>query len=196
MSTSTEPLSKKERTRRRIVETAARVLRRAGFDGVGVAEVMQEAGLTHGGFYAHFPSREALLAEALDHGAAQSLARLESEGAAQGLGELIDRYLSDEHAEHTELGCTLAALGSETPRQSAEVQSVATRRLKQWLARIEQQLPGSSSERREAALATMATLVGALVLSRLVNDKKLGRAFRNAAKAWLKGRSRSSASSG
>jgi TetR/AcrR family transcriptional regulator, transcriptional repressor for nem operon len=76
------------------------------------------------------------------------------------------------------------------------VRSVATRRLKQWLARIEQQLPGSSSERREAALATMATLVGALVLSRLVNDKRLGRAFRNAAKAWLKGRSRSSASSG
>lgn len=181
--------TKKERTRARIVQVAARALRRLGFDGVGVAEVMNEAGLTHGGFYAHFPSREALLVEALDAAAAESLAALErsAEGAdgSERLATLIDRYLSDEHAAHPEAGCTLAALGTETWRQSEAVRAVATRRLTQFSKLLEAQLPGAAAERRERAQALIATLVGSLLISRLVTDAALGRAFRKAARRVL-----------
>jgi len=190
MPTST-PSTKKERTRERIVQVAARALRRLGFDGVGVAEVMQEAGLTHGGFYAHFPSREALLVEALDAAAAESLAALEGsargiEGKGGRLGAFIDSYLSDEHAEHPEAGCTLAALGSETFRQSSGVRAVATRRLEQFLKLLEAQLPGTAAERRERAQTLVATLVGSLLLSRLVTDAALGSSFRKAARRRLR----------
>lgn len=190
---SHEPETKKARTRQRIVESAARALRRVGFDGVGVAEVMSDAGLTHGGFYAHFSSREALLAEALDQGASESLGLFEGsdKGTGKGTGKaglkaLIDTYLSDAHAENPEAGCTLAALGSETRRQSPEVRRVATRRLTQVLGLLEQQLEGSTAERRDKAMTLMATLVGSLVLARLVDDAALGRAFRAAAKRLLR----------
>ena len=185
------PSTKKERTRERIVQVAARALRRLGFDGVGVAEVMQEAGLTHGGFYAHFPSREALLVAALDAAAAQSLTALEGSTAAaeeksERLRALVDRYLSDEHAEHPELGCTLATLGSETFRQSSEIRSVATRRLVQFLKLLEAQLPGTAAERRDRAQTLVATLVGSMLLSRLVTDATLGRSLRKAAQRVLR----------
>jgi TetR/AcrR family transcriptional regulator, transcriptional repressor for nem operon len=190
MPTST-PGTKKERTRERIVQTAARALRRVGFDGVGVAEVMKEAGLTHGGFYAHFPSREALLVEALDAAAAESLASLQASGeVAEGNGErlaaLIERYLSDEHADQPEMGCTLATLGTETCRQSSAVRAVATRRLTQFLKLLEAQLPGTAAERRERAQVLIATLVGSMLLSRLVADVALGRSFRKAARRLLR----------
>jgi TetR/AcrR family transcriptional repressor of nem operon len=195
MPTST-PSTKKERTRERIVQTAARALRRVGFDGVGVADVMKEAGLTHGGFYAHFPSREALLVEALDAAAAESLASLTSPDGAEGSAESaegksdrlatwIDRYLSDEHADHPEAGCTLATLGAETCRQSNPVRAVATRRLTQFLKLLEAQLPGTAAERRERAQTLLATLVGAMLLSRLVPDVALGRSFRKSARKLL-----------
>src|SRR5262245_62175702 len=100
--------TKKERTHERIVRSAARALRRDGFDGVGVAEVMQDAGLTHGGFYAHFPSREALLVEALDSAAAESAALFDEAASqgdkAEGLKLVLERYLSDEHAQAKETG--------------------------------------------------------------------------------------------
>ena len=189
MSTPT-PSTKKERTRGRIVQTAARALRRLGFDGVGVAEVMKEAGLTHGGFYAHFPSREALLVDALDAAAAESLASLERsadgvEGKSERLATFIERYLSDEHADHPEAGCTLAALGTETCRQSSAVRGVATRRLAQFSRLLEAQLPGAAAERRERAQVLVATLVGSMLLSRLVTDAALGRSFRKAARRQL-----------
>jgi TetR/AcrR family transcriptional regulator, transcriptional repressor for nem operon len=182
--------SKKERTRERIVQSAARALRREGFEAVGVAEIMKEAGLTHGGFYAHFPSREALLVEALDAASAESVQLFErSTGkAADGsaLEALIDAYLSDAHAAHPEQGCTLAALGAETSRQSPKVRGVATRRLRQSLALLEAQLPGTAAERRDAAQVMLATLVGSLMISRIVNDADLGRSFRKAAKRFLR----------
>jgi AcrR family transcriptional regulator len=189
MPTST-PRSKKEHTHQRIVQSAARALRREGFDGVGVAEIMREAGLTHGGFYAHFASREALLLEALDAATAESLGLFEEpsgKGAkGEGLKALIDRYLSDAHADAAESGCALAALASETRRQSPKLRAVATRRLQQVLESLEHQLPGTPAERRDTAQAMMATLVGSLMLSRVVNDPELGRSLRKAAKRFLR----------
>jgi len=181
--------TKKELTRERIVKSAARALRREGFEGVGVAEIMKEAGLTHGGFYAHFPSREALLVEALDSAAEESLKLLERAprgGKSDPLSAVIDEYLSDRHVEHPELGCTLAALGSETHRQSPQLRGVATRRLRQWLETLETQVHGTPAERRDSAQVMIATLVGSVMISRLVDDADLGRSFRKAAKRFLR----------
>ena len=103
----------KEVTHERIVETAARAIRRSGYNGTSVADIMKEAGLTHGGFYAHFASREAMLAEAADRAGAESVA-LSARIAAtakpeQALQALIHAYLSKEHVKSVEMGCPIAA---------------------------------------------------------------------------------------
>src|SRR5580765_8284511 len=115
------PVSKKEQTRERILRAAARAIRKHGYEGVGVAEVMKEAGLTHGGFYAHFESRDALLAAAAEQAGAESNEKLSravaSANPGQELTALVDAYLSDRHAAAPEEGCAIAAAGSEVPRQ-------------------------------------------------------------------------------
>src|SRR5207247_6562424 len=127
----------KQATHDRIVEAAARAIRRSGYNGTGVADIMKDAGLTHGGFYAHFPSREAMLAEAADRAGAESVATLTRVAAAAPPGEalrsLIRAYLSKEHVEDAETGCPVAALGSETPRQASKVRRAATRRSKEMI---------------------------------------------------------------
>src|SRR3954471_14391848 len=118
----------KEATHDRIVEAAARAIRRSGYNGTGVADIMKDAGLTHGGFYAHFPSREAMLAEALDRAGAESLESLFGAASVRAAAEnlepleaIVDVYLSDQHAAALDAGCTIAALGSETRRQSPAI---------------------------------------------------------------------------
>src|SRR3954467_7777627 len=113
--------SRKEATHDRIVQAAARAIRRSGYSGTGVADVMKEAGLTHGGFYAHFDSREAMLAEAAARAGADSAAlsaRIAATAPAeQALPAMLRMYLSKAHVESLENGCPVAALASETPRQ-------------------------------------------------------------------------------
>src|ERR1700747_2548298 len=107
------PNSRKEDTHERIVDIAARAIRRHGYAGVGVADIMKEAGLTHGGFYAHFGSRDALVVEALERAGAESIAKMTAEAEAAPDGTAIDvlvtRYLSDAHVNAPDAGCTLAA---------------------------------------------------------------------------------------
>jgi TetR/AcrR family transcriptional regulator, transcriptional repressor for nem operon len=177
---------RKEATHDRIVESAARAIRRSGYNGTGVAEIMKEAGLTHGGFYAHFDSREAMLAEAADRAGAESVATLERISAAappeNALQALMRAYLSKEHLEAVESGCPMAALGSEMPRQTPQVRRAATRRIKEAIDLVARQLPGwGKPAAHEQALATLSTMVGALVLARAVDDPKLSDAFRSAA---------------
>src|SRR4051794_32896097 len=176
---------KKEQTHERIVRTAAQAIRRLGYDGVSVADVMKEAGLTHGGFYAHFPSRDAMLAEALDRAAADSIENLNKRTSANPtkdpLEALVASYLSDGHLQAPEQGCTVAALGTETVRQTPEVRRVATRRVKEMVDLIERQLPGwGEGGRRDQALATMSCLVGAMTIARMVDDPALAKAVRKA----------------
>src|SRR3954470_20165868 len=106
----------KEATHERIVKTAARAIRRSGYNGAGVADIMKQAGLTHGGFYAHFASREAMLAEAADRARSKSFAMMERIAASsppqQALLAMMQAYLSKEHLEGIETGCATAALGS------------------------------------------------------------------------------------
>ena len=178
--------SRKEATHERIVQAAARAIRRTGYSGTGVADIMKDAGLTHGGFYAHFDSREAMLAEAADRAGAESVATLEriASGAPpeKALETLMRAYLSKEHLEGAESGCPMAALGSEMPRQSPEVRRAATRRIKEAIDLVARQLPDwGKPGAHEKALATLSTMVGALVLARAVDDPKLSDAFRSAA---------------
>lgn len=170
--------SRKEVTHERIVEVAARAIRRSGYGGTGVADIMKEAGLTHGGFYAHFASREALLAEAADRAGAEAVAAAahiaNAAPPAQALSALVRSYLSKAHVEGAELGCPIAALGSEMPRQAPEVRRVATRRIKEMIDVVARQLPDwGQSGAHEHALVTVATMVGTLLLARAVDDPKL-----------------------
>jgi TetR/AcrR family transcriptional repressor of nem operon len=181
----TDP-SRKEATHERIVEAAARAIRRSGYGGTGVADIMKDAGLTHGGFYAHFDSREAMLAEAADRAGADTVATMTRVADAappdQALQAIIRAYLSKAHAEAIETGCAVAALGSEMPRQVPQVRRAATRRIKEMIDLVGRQLPEwGQSGAHERALVTVATAVGALVLARAVDDPKLSDALREAA---------------
>jgi AcrR family transcriptional regulator len=176
---------RKEATHERIVEAAARAIRRSGYDGTGVADIMNDAGLTHGGFYAHFDSREAMLAEAADRAGAESVAASAriagSVSPERALSELARAYLSKAHLEAIETGCPVAALGSEMPRQAPEVRRAATRRIKEMIDLVARQSPDwGKPEAHERALVTVATMVGALILSRAVDDAKLSGALREA----------------
>jgi TetR/AcrR family transcriptional regulator, transcriptional repressor for nem operon len=176
----------KETTHQRIVETAARAIRRSGYAGASVADIMKEAGLTHGGFYAHFASREAMLAEAADRAGAEAVAASARIAAAappeQALQGLLRAYLSKEHVDSPEMGCPVAALGSEMPRQAPEVRRAATRRIKEMIDVVARQSPNwGQPAAHEHALATAATMVGALVMARAVDDPKLSDALLKAA---------------
>ena len=176
----------KEATHERIVETAARAIRRSGYDGTSVADIMKEAGLTHGGFYAHFASREAMLAEAADRAGAEAVAAstrvAASAPAEQAMQALLRAYLSKQHVESPEMGCPVAALGSEMPRQAPEVRRAATRRIKEMIDVVARQSPDwGQPGAHEHALVTAATMVGALVMARAVDDPRLSDALLKAA---------------
>jgi TetR/AcrR family transcriptional regulator, transcriptional repressor for nem operon len=180
----------KEATHDRIVETAARAIRRSGYGGTSVADIMKEAGLTHGGFYAHFPSRDAMLAEAADRAGAEAVSVSTRVTAAsppgQALQALISAYLSKVHLEGIETGCPVAALGSEMPRQAPEVRRAATRRIKEMIDVVARQSPDwGQPGAHEHALVTVATMVGTLLLARAVDDAKLADALLNAAQTHL-----------
>jgi AcrR family transcriptional regulator len=178
----------KKATHERIVEAAARAIRRSGYDGTGVADIMKDAGLTHGGFYAHFASREAMLAEAADRAGSESVALMERIVAAappqQALEAMMRAYLSKAHVKAVETGCGTAALASEMPRQTSQVRRAATRRIKEMIDLVARQLPNwGQSGAHDRALLLVATMVGTLVLARAVDDPQLSDALREAALA-------------
>jgi AcrR family transcriptional regulator len=176
----------KNATHERIVSVAARAIRRSGYDGTGVADIMKEAGLTHGAFYAHFTSREAMLAEAAGRACAESAAAAAEVVASvppdRALASMLAAYLSREHLQHADIGCPLAALGSETSRQAPEVRRVATRHIKEMIDLVARQSPDwGQPGAHQRALVTVATMVGALLLARAVDDPGLSDALREAA---------------
>lgn len=183
------PPGRKQLTHDRIVDTAARVLRETGFGGVGVTDVMKRAGLTHGGFYAHFPSREVLLAEALEragHDSGLRLRRSIAAGEARGVSRfraLVENYLSERHLKSPESGCPVAALGSEMPRQSDPVREAAQARVNALLAVVESVLPADSPA--SAAALVTAQLVGALQIARALGDTAAGRRQLAASRQFL-----------
>jgi TetR/AcrR family transcriptional repressor of nem operon len=176
--------------RERVVDTAGRLFREKGFDGIGLAELMGAAGLTHGGFYRNFASKEELVAEASTHALEQSLAGWQARIAAQpenALQALFDSYLSARHRANPATGCPLAALAGDAARGGGAIRQAFTRGLRGFRALIAPLLPGNSEAlRQQRALATLSLLVGAMVLSRATEDEALSDEILDAARASLR----------
>lgn len=164
------------RNREAVVDAAGRLFRERGFDGVGVDAIMAEAGLTHGGFYKSFASKEDLIAESC----ARAFRQIDDfwGGYAarpdKGLGAGVGWYLSHRHLHAPGEGCVLAALAAEAGRRGPSARRVFAAGLERWVSHLKLLLPhGSEAERRETALARIATMVGAVAIARAVDDPDL-----------------------
>lgn len=190
MDTPARKPSKRELTHDRIVDVAARALRRRGYEGVGVAEVMKDAGLTHGGFYAHFESRDAMLAEALVRAGQDSAASMREKIAAQvargasPFRAFIEQYLSDSHLADADGGCPVAALGSEMSRQPPELLAVSAERVRAMIDGVQRVLPPQDDAKAKAQVIA-GTIVGTLQMARVLGPNAQGRAMLSAARKSL-----------
>ena len=173
--------------RERILEVAGALFRERGFDGIGVADIMKRAGLTHGGFYGHFASKDDLAAEITSRvlGRDGWLERLTGT-ARPSPGAIVRAYLSRRHRDDPGRGCLFAALGSDVVRQPRSVRRAFTDGLRLRVEALRRVLPGrSAAARRREALAMLSGLVGALILSRAVDDPKLSDEILDAAASML-----------
>jgi TetR/AcrR family transcriptional regulator, transcriptional repressor for nem operon len=181
----------KSATRGRILETAATAIRTKGVAGLGVAQVMEASGLTHGGFYAHFGSKEDLVASALAHACEESRARLQAAAEAAPEGErlqaVVNAYLTPNHMRHPESGCPVAAVGTEVQRGEGPARQAYAEYVRGNLGELEAIAPGKTREqRRRAAAGTYATMVGALVLARALEGTE-GEKFLAQVRRFLEG---------
>ncbi|MCW2240145.1 TetR/AcrR family transcriptional regulator [Azospirillum canadense] len=171
--------------RRRIVDVASALFREKGFNGIGVADLMKEAGLTHGGFYGHFASKDDLAAEACAtamSGAAERWATLAEEKPAEALATITGNYLSARHRDNITKGCPIATLGGDVVRQPESVRRAFTDGLRPFIEVLAKLVPGETEEERHAqALAALSELIGAVILSRAVDDPGLSDAILAAA---------------
>lgn len=171
----------KAETRQKVVRAAAAAVRAKGPDGVGVAEIMAQAGLTHGGFYAHFESRDALLAEAVAKAGRDNAAWFEQRTAARAdngasaLRVVIESYLRPEHLTGVETGCVVSAVLSEMPRQTPEVRAASAERIRRLIERVRKALPDGADPAQAQLIAS--TMVGALQLARGLDDERKGKAM-------------------
>ena len=163
--------------RQRIIEVASKLFRERGFDGIGVADLMKSAGLTHGGFYGNFASKEDLMALACAHALESSLNTLHEaveQSGEKALSVLATAYLSPAHRDSPADGCALAALGAESARHGVPVRGAFTRSVRSVVDVLTSLMQGNSRRaKRERAFATYASLVGAIVLARAVDDPVL-----------------------
>jgi TetR/AcrR family transcriptional repressor of nem operon len=163
--------------REKIVDTAAKVFRENGYGGIGVADLMKAAGFTHGGFYRNFESKEALLAEACTRTFDELMDRwrtLVSVNPDAPFQAITAAYLSKEHRDHPRAGCAMASLGPELARLSDPSRSALTNGVRAQVDLLAGLLPDRpESDRRKAALVAYASMVGAMVLARAVNDDAL-----------------------
>jgi TetR/AcrR family transcriptional regulator, transcriptional repressor for nem operon len=173
----------------RILDIATRLFRERGIDGIGVADLMKAAGLTHGGFYGHFKSKEDLVA----HACARALSRMRQNwinvvdhATGDPLEALAAMYLTPKHRDSAGRGCPMAALGPEVARHGPVVRHAVTDELRPFLDYLSRIVQGKSrSLRRQKALAIYASLIGALIVSRAVDDPALSIEFLNAVAATI-----------
>lgn len=183
----------KQQSRSRILQSAARAVREKGYAGVGVADVMRQAGLTHGGFYAHFASREELLAAAVVYAGEQAAELLQTLARGEapeppGLTELVDTYLSSLHLSVPGFGCPMPALAADTARQSGPVRHALDLRvdfMSQWLSEALKRAGVAPDECGPKALTAVATMVGAMSLARATADRERAEAVLQAARTHL-----------
>jgi len=167
----------------RILDEAARLFRERGLSGVGVDALTEAAGLTYGSLYSHFGSKEALMAEAVTRAFAGFGIKM---SATKSAAAFVEQYLSAEHRDGPGDGCAVAALGCEMSRQSKTVRRAFTEGAKGAMARLGARLPDEPSrEREDKAWAMIATLMGAIVLARAVDDPALSDRILSAARTRL-----------
>lgn len=178
------------RNRERIIATAAKLFRERGFEGIGVAELMKSASLTHGGFYGHFSSKEELIAQASGLALMDSLAKWSKRADRapdDPLSGIADSYLARSHRDNPGTGCLLAALGPDISRQGPAVRHVVTDYLRSAFDFLEKLIPGrTKAAKRRKAINTYATLVGTMILARAVDDDALSREILDAGLASVK----------
>lgn len=161
---------------RRILEEAGRLFRERGFAGVSVSEIMKATGLTHGPFYNHFASKEALMAEALADLSDRTHADFDRTVAEQGIAAYLDRYLSRRHVEQAGAGCLMTALAPDAAREPVTRASF-TAHVKGAIDRLMRALPGkrrNDADARSGAILALSAMVGAVMLARAVDDTALG----------------------
>ncbi|KQV86877.1 MULTISPECIES: TetR/AcrR family transcriptional regulator [unclassified Roseateles] len=175
-----------EENRERILDNAAQLFRERGFDGIGLNDLMQAAGLTRGGFYGHFESKDDLAAQATRRALQANREQWKTQ-SDRSLQAWVKAYLSDAHRDHIGAGCGLVALAGDAARGGPAVREVFAEGVANLVATLQEQMPADSApEQREQALAMLSTLVGALLLSRAVGgDTALSSELREAARKSL-----------
>ena len=165
----------KQETHAKIVKKAAILLREKGAHGIGVADLMKEAGLTHGGFYAHFDSREALVIEAFAYAMDRSTERwrkiAEQTPPDKRLATIVDSYLTSVHRDDPGHGCAVPTLGAEIARESPKTRKAFAAKVEQMVDMLADQIPALPRKTaRKQAMATLATMMGTLVLARIAGN--------------------------
>ncbi|MGF6432627.1 MULTISPECIES: TetR/AcrR family transcriptional regulator [Bradyrhizobium] len=183
----------KQETHARIVKKAATRLRERGAHGIGVADLMKDAGLTHGGFYAHFDSREALVIEAFSYAMDRAIERWRKVAAdtppEKRLSTIIDGYLSAVHRDDPGQGCAIPALGAEIARESPKTRKAFALKLDQMIDMMADQIidvPRKAA--RKQAMATLATMMGTIVMSRIAGSREMSDEILNAGREAVLGR--------
>jgi TetR/AcrR family transcriptional regulator, transcriptional repressor for nem operon len=174
-----------EENRRKVIDVASRLFREHGFDGVGLKDLMEGAGLTHGAFYKQFASKDDLAAQASRRALESASGRWSAAAAANPqdpLGAVIALFLSMGHRAERMDGCPVVALGAEAARQGAEVKASFEAGIREYLEMLGRWLGETDGEEPSGkAMAILSTMVGAMVLSRAVNDEQLSKQFLQAA---------------
>ena len=169
--------AEKEKNHDRIIAIAARRVREKGFDGVGVADLMKEVGLTHGGFYRHFGSRDDLIGEAVERALDEGTKRVTSiprTARKNPFRMIVDGYLSDSHRDSPGNGCAVTALSNDAWRGDRRVRAAYTRQVRLYLDLLSKMIDGKGGRatRRDSVL-TLSALVGAIAMARAVDDEAL-----------------------
>ncbi|MCX7318875.1 MAG: TetR/AcrR family transcriptional regulator [Hyphomicrobiales bacterium] len=171
----------KAETHARIVKKASVRLRERGAHGIGVADLMKEAGLTHGGFYAHFDSREALVVEAFEYAMDRSIARWRQQSAdttpEERFSSIVNAYLSPQHRDNPGHGCAMPALGAEIAREGPKTRRAFAAKLDDMIGLLAEQLPGGPDRARKQAMATLATLMGTILMARIAGTGEMSDEF-------------------
>jgi TetR/AcrR family transcriptional repressor of nem operon len=169
--------AEKDASHRRIVKTAAAQIRRDGVDAVRVSDLMREAGLTHGGFYRHFGSREDLIDEAIDAALADGSRQVETRESPDHdaeLAQVIDGYVSAAHRDNPQVGCAVAALPTDVSRSGNRARRAYSRQVRRYIDRLVGLIRQADPDtKRDEAVLTLSALVGAVAMSRAVDDPEL-----------------------
>ncbi|WGM37747.1 TetR/AcrR family transcriptional regulator [Caulobacter sp. NIBR1757] len=175
--------------RQRVVATSSALFREKGVEGVGISELMSEAGLTHGGFYKQFGSKAELIEEACSLALDDTMAFWDGylEGAAEPRARFIRAYLSHQQRDRVGEGCLLPALAGEARRETPAIRGVFTRAIRSYADRLDQPVEARTGQTRAEALSTLSEMVGAILLARVTDDRQLSDEILDAARRHILG---------